>query len=294
MQALVVWLVARPQNAVLALAATLLLPVLQILSGIIMVLLVLRHGVRVAVLEGLGAGALLALVALIVGASIPEIVITVLITWVPALFLASVLRATRSLILTLQVSVIVAALIVIVFHVVVGDPLAYWQTMLTTMAEISKEMGLREQADILMSEQASVAGQMTMLVVFSSWTLYSASFLLGYLLYRQLPGDSGNFGRFCDLSFGRVVALTMALASVLALASSAIWAQNIAILLFAVFWLQGLAIVHWMYTDRNMPLFGVVAVYALMPVLHVMLVMALAMLGFTDVWFRYRRVRQVK
>lgn len=294
MQAMVVWLVARPQNAVLALAATLLLPVLQILSGIIMVLLVLRHGVRVAAFEGLGAGALLALVALIVGASIPEIVVTVLITWLPALLLAGVLRATRSLTLTLQVSVIVAALIVIVFHVVVGDPLAYWQTMLTTMAEISKEMGLQEQADILMSEQASVAGQMTMLVVFLSWTLYSAIFLLGYLLYRQLPGDSGDFGRFCDLSYGRVLALTMALASVLALASSAIWAQNIAILLFAVFWLQGLAIVHWMYTDRNMPLFGVVAVYALMPVLHVMLVMALAMLGFTDVWFRYRRVRQVK
>ena len=100
------------------------------------------------------------------------------------------MRATRSLTLTLQVSVIVAALIVIVFHVIVGDPLAYWQTMLTAMAEISKEMGLQEQADILMSEQASVAGQMTMLVVFLSWTLYSASFLLGYLLYRQLPGDS--------------------------------------------------------------------------------------------------------
>jgi len=291
---MVVWLVARPQNAVLALAATLLLPVLQILSGIIMVLLVLHQGVRVGVLEGLGAGALLALVALIVGAPIPEIVVTVLITWLPAILLASVLRATRSLTLTLQASVIVAVLIVTVFHVMVGDPLAYWQTMLTAMAEISKEMGLREQADILMSEQASVAGQMTMLVVFSSWTLYSASFLLGYLLYRQLPGDREEFGRFCDLSFGRVIALAMALASVLALASSAIWAQNIAILLFAVFWLQGLALVHWMYTDRNMPLFGVVAVYALMPVLHVMLVMALAVLGYTDVWFRYRRIRQAK
>lgn len=294
MQAMVGWLVARPQNAVLALAATLLLPVLQILSSVVMVLLVLRQGMRVAAIEGLVAGALLALVALIVGASIPEIVVTVLITWLPALLLAAVLRATRSLTLTMQVSVIATALIVTVFHVVVGDPLAYWQTMLTTMAEIAKEMGLHEQADVLVSEQALVAGQMTVLVAFFSWTLYTACFLVGYLLYRQLPAESGGFGRFCDLSFGRVIAVTMALASMLALASSAVWAQNIAILLFAVFWLQGLAIVHWMHAERNMPFFGVVAVYALMPILHVMLVMALAVLGYTDAWFRYRRLRQAR
>ena len=62
MQPLAAWLVARPQNAVLALAATLLLPVLQIFSGIFMVLLILQQGVRLALVEGAIAGVLLALV----------------------------------------------------------------------------------------------------------------------------------------------------------------------------------------------------------------------------------------
>ena len=39
MQALAAWLVARPQNAVLGLAVTLLLPAPQLTSGVILVLL---------------------------------------------------------------------------------------------------------------------------------------------------------------------------------------------------------------------------------------------------------------
>ena len=42
MQALASWLVARPQNAVIVLMATLLVPYLQVLSGIVMVVLVLK------------------------------------------------------------------------------------------------------------------------------------------------------------------------------------------------------------------------------------------------------------
>ena len=133
-----------------------------------------------------------------------------------------------------------------------------------------------------------------MLVVFSTWTLYSAVILLGYLLYKQLPGETSDFGKFRDLNFGRVIALIMASVSLLAVATNAMWLQNIAFLLFAVFWLQGLAVVHWLHAEGHMPIFGVIAVYALMPILHVMLVMALAVLGYTDAWFRYRRLRKAK
>ena len=62
MQSVAAWLVARPQNAILALASTLLLPLLQIFGGAIMVLLVLRQGVRLAVIEGAIAGVFLVLV----------------------------------------------------------------------------------------------------------------------------------------------------------------------------------------------------------------------------------------
>ena len=83
--------------------------------------------------------------------------------------------------------------------------------------------------------------------------------------------------------------MTMALTSVLAFAVGVVWIQNIAIVLFAVFWLQGLAIVHWLYIDGHLPLFVVIATYFLMLVLHVFLFSALAVLGYTDAWFRFRQ-----
>ena len=55
MQPLAAWLVSRPQNAVLGLAATyiLFLPLAGIFSGALIVLLVLQHGVRRALIQAL-------------------------------------------------------------------------------------------------------------------------------------------------------------------------------------------------------------------------------------------------
>jgi len=78
--------------------------------------------------------------------------------------------------------------------------------------------------------------------------------------------------------------------SLLAVAIGVVAIQNVAFLMFAMFWIQGLAIVHWMYFKGRLPLFIVIVTYILLPVLHVFLILALAVLGYTDAWFGYRRV----
>ena len=133
MQALAAWLVARPQNAVLGLAVTLLLPAPQLTSGVIMVLLVLAQGAQRAVLEALAAGSLLVVVSLLFGVSVASIVTLMAGTWVPVVILATLLMRTRSLALTLQVTVIVAVVALAGFYVVVADPVAFWQPTLTAM-----------------------------------------------------------------------------------------------------------------------------------------------------------------
>ncbi len=286
MQALAKWLVARPQNAVLALAATLYLPVL---SGICMVVLVLRQGVRVAVVEGVIAGVLLALIALVAGTPVMQIVVSALTSWLPAVFLAAILLATRSLTLALQVSVLVAAAVALGFHIVVDDMVAYWQPAMEFMADWFRESKLHEQAQLIETEPASVAHTLTIVFVLASWTLSALYLLFGYRLTQALPEETGDYGRFCDLNFGRVIALIMAVTSLLAFASGMVWLQSIAFVIFAVFWLQGLAVVHWLFVDGELPLFVVIMTYVLMPILHVFLMLALAVVGYTDAWFVYRR-----
>lgn len=290
MQPLVAWLVARPQNAVMVLAATLLLPVLQIFSGIFMVILVLKQGVRPAIFAGAMAAVLLAIVSLLApGASVTQVLLSALTVWLPAVLLAVTVQATRSLNLTLQVSALLAAAAVLGFHVIVDDMIAFWQPVMTFMVEWARQSGLDQQVALIQAEPAMVAHSLTIMFVLSSWSMYALYLLFGIRYAAAGPDETGRFGRFCDLNFGRVIALLVAVLSLLAFASDLDWLQSAAIVLFAIFWLQGLAVVHWMFVDGELPLFVVIVTYVLMPFLHVFLFLALALVGYTDAWFRFRR-----
>lgn len=289
MQPLAAWLVARPQNAIFGLAATLLLPILQIFSGIFMVLLVLRQGVRLAVIEGAIAAAILAVVSLLTGSPLLQVATAAGMTWLPAILLAAGLSATRSLTLTMQVLALIAVAVVLGFHVFVGDLEAFWGPVMELTLEWARTNGLHEQAGVIAANPSQMAHALTIAFVWYGWTLYAVYLLFGYRYAFATPEESGKYGRFCDLNFGRVIALILALVSVLGFATGMAWLQSIAVVLFAVFWLQGLAVVHWMFVDGELPLFVVILMYLLLPFLHVFMVMALAVVGYTDAWFRYRR-----
>ncbi|MDJ0751731.1 MAG: DUF2232 domain-containing protein [Woeseiaceae bacterium] len=283
MQAVAAWLVAKPLHAVLGLAVTLLLPAPQLTSGVIMVLLVLAQGPRLAIAEaGIAASSLL-IVSLVLGVSIASMAALMAGTWLPVLVLALLLVGTRSLTLTMQVSVIVALLVMTMFYVVVADPAAFWQPYLDTMSEIAIQNGLELNTEWLNAEV------MTLSATLAFWMLYVIGLLLGYGLYKKLPAETREFGRFRNLDFGRVIAFTMALVSLLSFVVDVTWFQNIAFVLFVVFWVQGLAIVHWLHAEEMLPIQAVVSIYVLLPLFQVFLVTTLAVIGYLDAWFGFRR-----
>lgn len=267
----------------MGLAVTLLLPAPQLTSGVIMALLVLAQGTKLALVEACIAAAVLLTVSLIFSVSIPSIVTLMVGTWLPVLLLAILLLGSRSLTLVVQVSVIVAASAMLVFYGVVADPIAFWQPYIDSMAEIVRQNNLQLNLELLTAEVMTVSAALAF------WMLYTAGLLLGYALYKRLPGKTGEFGRFRELNLGRVIAVAMALTSLSAFVIDAGWLQNLAFMLFVVFWLQGLAIVHWMHVEATLPLVALIAVYALLPFLQVLLMTALAVLGYTDAWFGFRR-----
>jgi len=282
-QAIASWLVLRPQNAVLGLAVTLLLPAPQLTSGVIMVLLVLGQGFRLAIIEAMIAAAVLLTVSLLFGVSIESIVALMVGTWIPVLLLAVLLARSRSLTLSMQVSVIVTVAAMLGFYVMVEDPVAFWQPYIEQMMELARQNNLRLNAELFSAEVMTVSAALAF------WMLYVIGMLLGYALYKRLPGETGEYGRFRDVNLGRVIAFFLALASVLAFLVDAAWIQNIAFVMFVMFWMQGLAIVHWLRGQGMLPLAALIAVYALLPFLQVLLMTALAVFGYTDAWFGFRR-----
>lgn len=283
MQAIAKWLLARPHNAVFALVVTLVLPASQLTSGAVLVLLVLGQGARFAIVEASIAAAILAVMSLILGNSLASVIILAAGTWVPVGLLALSLVTMRSLTLTLQVSVIAAVAVMLFFKIAVPDPAAFWQPYLDEMVTVIRENGMQLDTTMLTAEI------MTISAVLVFWMLFTGALLLGYGLYCRLPIETVDYGRFRDLNFGRVIAFGLALASLLAFAIGATWLQNVAFIVFVMFTMQGLAMVHWLHSEGMLPKIAVVSTYVLLPLLQVLLVMVLALIGYTDAWFGFRR-----
>lgn len=267
----------------MGLAVTLLLPAPQLTSGVIMVLLALAQGTKLAVIEGLIAAAVLVTVSLLFGVSIASIATLMAGTWMPVLLLAVLLLSTRSLTLVMQVTALFAVFGLMAFYLVVADPAAFWEPYLLTMEELARQSSLQLNMEMFTPEV------MTVSAVLAFWLLYVTGLLLGYAVYKRLPGETAEYGRFRDFSFGRVIATTLAAASLLAFIIDAAWLQNLAFVMFVIFWIQGLAIVHWMHAESVLPVAALIAVYVLLPILQILLMTALAILGYTDAWFNFRR-----
>jgi len=292
MPSLAAWLVARPLNAVFALAITMLMPGLATVSGAVLVLLVIQQDVQKAMFAAGFAGLILVVVAFLSGSSPILVLIGVATFWLPILALAGVMRSTRSLTLTLQLSVIVVLVGIGTFFALTDDPAGFWQEVIAATPTL-RGMQLAELRAAVGASAEQFAGIMTTLFAIGFWFGLVMVVTLGYWLFQQLPNKTAEFGRFCDLNFGRVVALLLAVTSVIGFAVNAIWIQSIAFVLFAVFWLQGAALVHWLRASGFVPVIAVFAVYILTILSLVIvnlqyMIPLLAVLGYTDAWFRYR------
>lgn len=287
MQRIAAWLVARPERAVFVLIATFPLPVTQIAGTAVLVLLALRNGpARAAQVAGIAYAAIL-LVTLLTSVPTAALNQIAVMIWLPGVLLALLLLRTRSLTLSLQVSVLAALLVVVGLYVLVGDLSAHWQEVHKEFAGFFAGGDQQAEADILRS-LLPYAPYMTGFAVAIAWLMYVVAFLAGYAAYTGLPGRSDGFGRFSDLNFGRVLALALALTSVVAMVGRWLWLQNVALLLFAIFWLQGLAILHWLRAIGRLPGIVLTAVYVLTVLLGPLLVSAVGLVGYTDAWFNYR------
>ena len=160
MQRIALWLVQRPHHGVLGLAGMFILLPMPIFSGGVLTLLILHHGLQLAVAQAGIAAALLVLLQLVFGGPAGMAAVQVVINWLPVVALTVALATTRSLALVLQVTVIVALLATLGFFIVLGDPTAYWNDWLVAAAEGFRAAGLQDFADVLRERQAQIVGQL--------------------------------------------------------------------------------------------------------------------------------------
>jgi hypothetical protein len=289
MQRIAAWLVARPERAAIGIVATFLLPLTRVLGSAILVLLTLRLGLGRAGMVAAISLAIILAVSMALGLSALQVALVPLQIWLPGMLFAVVLQRTRSLTLMLQATVLLAVAAVAGTYLVLGDPAAYWRELLLEFASMWREAGLEQEAELFDGLQP-YAGQMTSIFVAIGWLMQVCVLLLGYAAYRDLPDETVNCGQFRDLNFGRVLALILAVASIAGAALDAMWLKNIAFVLFVVFWIQGLAVLHWLRSIGKISSAVLVVNYGalLIPGLNLLSVSAVAVVGYSDAWFDFR------
>lgn len=288
MQPIASWLVARPQNAIAILAATLVLPFRTMTSGATLVLLILHSGVqRVAVYAAIAAAFVVG-VGFLTGLPVAVFLATAAAIWIPIGLLAMLMKSTRSLTLTLQVSVMLAMAAIVTFYVVLDDPAAVGRDWLEQMIAFFNEVGNTGQANMLLENREALAPLVSIFIVLGVWLVYVMVLMFGYAMFRSLPGQSAIFGRFSDLNFGRVLAVIAAGILSATLVTQSMLVQQLAIMCVATFCLQGLAIVHWLQAERGLPLIVVALTYVMLMPLAAILGPILAMAGYADAWLDLR------
>lgn len=280
-------------TATLSAAAALVLPPLtsplNYLGGAVIGLVSLRLGAR----EGAGvlvAGvALLAALGLAVGGFAVPLAVATLTLWLPVWLAALLLRVSRSLGLTLRATGAAAVVLVMLAHLWLGDPQAWW---LPRLDEVLKPVfeGQGIDAGTYVSE---LARWMTGLLGAAMVMSVTLSLLLARAWQAGLYNPGGFGAEFRRLALGRVAAVAslvlVALAALPPTGALKAFAADAVPTLLVLYVIQGLAVAHALAVRYQARRGWLIALYVLLLFAAPQVMPLVALAGWSDAWIDVRR-----
>ena len=268
-----------------------LFPPVLVISGAVVALVTLRRGAAegalLAVLAGLGAGAL---AELVLGATWPMLWV-LLACWTPLWALALLLRATASLSVTVRIAALLGLLGVGGFYLALGDPTIWWSLVLDGLRQglMTLPSGERATLEQLLELLRSWAPLLPGQVVSATLLFVLAGLLLGRWWQALLFNPGGFRPEFHQLRLGRPLALLALALFGAALLSGWSVLGNLVLVLGTLYSVQGIAVTHALVFKLRLSPAWLLLLYLFLVPLLSQLVMAL---GITDTWADFRtRVR---
>ncbi len=296
MRALASYIMRGPLQAMLvtaALAMVSLVPVLgavSILSGAAVALATMRHGAKQGLLVILGASTVAGIFMYFTFGSLILTAVFSLLLWLPLWILALVLRSTSSWSKVLDASAIIGIVGVVLFYLVIPDPVQFWRETLGQMLVLMSEQGgtdLPPIEDQLAAISEWITGMLAAALVIS----YISSVAVARWWQAMLFNPGGFRREFHALRLDRnstfglmaiVVLSSLNFGTISALASDAL------LIAFAVYSVVGLAIAHAIVAITGRKGTWLFALYVFMFVLPPQAMMVLAIAGVSDTWLDFR------
>ncbi len=284
------WLISNRRSRIFLIAGTLLLPLVNLLSGAVVAMTAATLGWRVALTDCMvGVGILVVLLALS-GGPWDSAVVGALTMWAGALLGGHLLGRTGSVDFAVQVLVAVAVIAVFIISLMLPDARSYW---LPILEQLIRTAGLPQNEGL----PADWLGRVAALMYGVIGASVLMSVLVALLFGGALAGSADRSGwrqQVLQLRLGRV--LTGAL--LLALAIIGIGLKDAGTGVFLVlatgFVAQGLAVIHWIADHYRWPRFWSVVLYGplmLSASLAGLFLLGLMVVGILDNLISLRRSR---
>lgn len=284
MQAALAWLMASRWRAVIVVFALTVLPLTGILAAAVLALIVLRHGLREALLAAAVAGAgLLALQ--LVGGGEPASVLLVVGYWLLVMLLAAGLRRTGSQGRMLALAGLIGCAAVIGVFVATGDPAPQIERQMNEqVVPFYEQFGLEIAPEAIPPMAALMTG-----LALGLWLMGCfVTVLLGRWAQAILYNPGGFRREFHALRLGHITALASGVVFLSGLLLGQPLLGNMALVLVLMWAVQGLAVMHGVAGRAKLHWVWLVPPYALALVLPPHLIALMAVMGFADRWVDIR------
>ena len=285
--------VLKGQSQAALVAATmaifgLILPPAAWISAAAIVLVTLVNGPQRGLITTAFASAGAALFAYLIFSSPQVAIVFVLLVWLPAWLLATVLRNTVSLTYSLQIVTVICLLAVVLLYMAYPNLGEHWREslniMVTQLAEQSDEFSV---ADLKQTED--------WLIKFLPG-LFVSSIMFGTLMslflgrwWQAVYFNPGGFAKeFQSLNLGKASAIVAILILLLALAIDSVFAIAMVTVVFVLYSVQALSLLHAAVRIRELNgiwLFLTYVVMFFVPHLTLLLIL----LSFADPWLDIRQ-----
>ena len=283
-------------HAIATAVLCMLVPLFSFVSGGIVGLAALRYGLADGALVLAVTTAVSTLAMWLLHETYLPVVIFVLFTGLPVLGLAWVLRQTASQGMTLTAAGGMGAVVLLGIHVLTADPVAWWRARLDgflaqPIRDSNPQLGPDglELLDAVVDAMAVPAAVVVSLMLVAMLILWLARWMHATL------DNPGGFGKeFRALRLDRRVAyagLALALLAMLAGNFAGGLFRGLFALVINMYTIQGIALVHAVVHNRGASTAWLVVMYAGLVIVAPIVTLGLALAGFSDTWFDFRRRR---
>ncbi|MDH5484833.1 MAG: DUF2232 domain-containing protein [Gammaproteobacteria bacterium] len=294
MIALARFIMAGPSQAALVAAASailaLLLPPMAWVSGGVVALVVLHLGInKGAQLITLAGLASMLLGWLVLGTPLLAVGI-VLLLWLPVWLVAAVLRKTVLLSVSLELTAVMGLLMVLVLQLFIPDTQSelsqgFVEIIQPAIDKQPTEAAKQQLTDAVNIVLALLPGLLATGMVIGTML----SLLLGRWWQAALYNPGGLREEFNQLRLSKTSALVATVILLLAALAGLPLLTMLAMVVLALYLLQGMAVVHGIMDLRQFATGWLFALYVMIFMLPHLVILPLAVFGLTDTWVDIRR-----